>query len=179
MNTSRIPQRVGKMVAISSLLVGVGCASQHAAPTHHHASPASHAEPSIVATAASAGKFSTLVTAIKAAGLVDTLEGDGPFTVFAPTDAAFAKLPPGTLETLLKPENKEQLISILSYHVVAGELNAEQVTGLTSAQTLQGQRVAVAVNDRGVRINEATVVQSDIECANGVIHVIDRVILPN
>jgi uncharacterized surface protein with fasciclin (FAS1) repeats len=132
----------------------------------------------IVDTAASAGSFNTLVAAVKAAGLVDTLKGSGPFTVFAPTDEAFAKLPAGTVENLLKPENKAQLVSILTYHVVSGKVMAADVVKLKSAPTVQGQSVKVAVKGSNVMIGNANVVKTDIETSNGVIHVIDTVLLP-
>ena len=133
----------------------------------------------IVDTAVGAEGFSTLVAAVKAAGLVDTLKGDGPFTVFAPTDEAFAKLPEGTLETLLKPENKQQLVDILTYHVVAGKVLAKDVVTLDSAKSVQGSTIAIQVVDGAVKLNgNSTVVTTDIECDNGVIHVIDAVILP-
>ncbi len=135
-------------------------------------------ESDIVDTAVGAGKFGTLVAAVKAAGLVETLKGDGPFTVFAPTDEAFAKLPKGTVETLLKPENKEKLQAILTYHVVSGKVMAADVVKLKKAKTVQGQDVAIAVVDGKVKINDATVVATDIKCKNGVIHIIDSVILP-
>ncbi len=134
--------------------------------------------PDIVDTAVSAGSFETLVAAVQAAGLVDTLKGDGPFTVFAPTDEAFAKLPAGTVENLLKPENKDQLVAILTYHVVPGKVKAADVVKLDSAKTVQGQEVAIEVADGGVKIDGANVVKTDIVTANGVIHVIDSVILP-
>jgi len=131
----------------------------------------------IVDTAVKAGSFKTLAAALKAAGLVETLKGKGPFTVFAPTDEAFAKLPTGTVESLLKPENKDKLVAILTYHVVAGEVKAADVIKLKSAKTVQGQSVTVHTTE-GVKINDAKVVKADIECANGVIHVIDSVLLP-
>jgi uncharacterized surface protein with fasciclin (FAS1) repeats len=131
----------------------------------------------IVDTAVKAGSFKTLAAALKAAGLVDTLKGKGPFTVFAPTDEAFAKLPAGTVETLLKPENKDKLVAILTYHVVAGNVKAADVVKLESAKTVQGQTVTIDAAD-GVKINNAKVVKADIECGNGVIHVIDTVLLP-
>jgi uncharacterized surface protein with fasciclin (FAS1) repeats len=132
----------------------------------------------IVDTAIGAGNFSTLVTAVKAAGLVDTLKGEGPLTVFAPTDEAFAKLPAGTLEDLLKPENKAKLASILTYHVVSGKVMASDVVKLSEAKTVNGQSVAIAVTDGTVTVDAAKVVTTDIGCSNGVIHVIDSVILP-
>jgi uncharacterized surface protein with fasciclin (FAS1) repeats len=135
-------------------------------------------EKDIVDTAVAAGSFTTLAKALQAAGLVDTLKGDGPFTVFAPTDEAFAKLPAGTLEELLKPENKAKLQAILTYHVVAGKVMASQVVGLKSATTVNGQSVKVSVMDGGVMIDNAHVVKTDIATSNGVIHVIDTVLLP-
>ena len=132
----------------------------------------------IVDTAVGAGNFTTLVTAIKAAGLVETLKGKGPFTVFAPTDAAFAKLPKGTVEDLLKPENKAKLTAILTYHVVPGKVMAADVVKLTSAKTVNGQSVKIAVNDGKVTVDGANVVKTDIAASNGVIHVIDAVMLP-
>ena len=132
----------------------------------------------IVDTAVAAGSFNTLVAAVEAAGLVDTLKGEGPFTVFAPTDEAFAALPEGTVASLLEPENRDQLVAVLTYHVVAGEVTAEQVVELTSAETVQGDTIDIAVVDGAVMIDGATVVQADIMTDNGVIHVIDQVILP-
>ncbi len=126
-----------------------------------------------------AGKFNTLVAAVKAAGLVDTLKGPGPFTVFAPTDEAFAKLPAGTLEDLLKPENKAKLESILTYHVVAGKVMAKDVVELDSATSVEGSEIAVQTMDGVVMVDGARVIQADIETSNGVIHVIDSVILPD
>ena len=132
----------------------------------------------IVDVAAANGSFSTLVAAVKAAGLVDTLKGDGPFTVFAPTDEAFAKLPAGTVENLLKSENKDKLTAILTYHVVSGKVMAADVVKLDSATTVQGQSVNVTINDGSVMINNANVVMADVKASNGVIHVIDTVLLP-
>ena len=132
----------------------------------------------IVDTAVSAGSFNTLVTAVQAAGLVDTLKGDGPFTVFAPTDEAFAKLPEGTVESLLKPENKDQLVAILTYHVVPGKIMAADIAGKsTSVQTVEGQSIMVDART-SVRVDNATVIKADVLASNGVIHVIDTVILP-
>jgi uncharacterized surface protein with fasciclin (FAS1) repeats len=132
----------------------------------------------IVDTAISAGQFKTLAAALQAADLVGTLKGAGPFTVFAPTDAAFARLPAGTVESLLKPENKAKLTAILTYHVVPGAVKAEQVTKLDEAKTVNGAMVKVSTEDGKVMINNATVVKADIGASNGVIHVIDKVILP-
>lgn len=133
----------------------------------------------IVETASSTDNFRTLCAAVEAAGLVETLEGEGPFTVFAPTDEAFAKLPSGTIEDLLKPENKEKLVSILTYHVVPGKVMAADVTELSGAETVNGQSVSIKVEGGAVMVDAAKVVQTDIECSNGVIHVIDAVILPD
>ena len=133
----------------------------------------------IVDIAVGAGQFNTLAAALDAAGLVDTLKSDGPFTVFAPTDEAFAKLPEGTVESLLKPENKDQLIAILTYHVVPGSVMASDVVNLSAATTVNGSDVAIEVVDGNVMIDDATVVKTDIKASNGVIHVIDSVILPN
>lgn len=132
----------------------------------------------IVDTAVSAGSFNTLAKALQAADLVDTLKGPGPFTVFAPTDAAFAKLPAGTLESLLKPENKAKLQRILKYHVVSGKVMAADVTKLGSAKAVSGDSITVKVQGGGVMVDEARVVKTDIQASNGVIHVIDTVILP-
>lgn len=131
----------------------------------------------IVDTAAGTDGFSTLVAAVQAAGLVDTLKGDGPFTVFAPTDEAFAALPAGTVESLLLPENKEQLISILTYHVVPGKVMSTDLVDDMTAATVQGTDIMIDL-DNGVMINDASVAAADIVTSNGVIHVIDKVILP-
>ena len=132
----------------------------------------------IVDTAVAAGSFTTLAKALAAADLVGTLKGAGPFTVFAPTDEAFAKLPAGTLENLLKPENKAKLTAILTYHVVPGAVKAEQVTKLDQAKTVNGAMVKVTTKGGKVTINDATVVKADTAASNGIIHVIDKVILP-
>ncbi|MBX7166161.1 MAG: fasciclin domain-containing protein [Pirellulales bacterium] len=137
-----------------------------------------NAHKDIVDTAAGAEDFSTLVAAIKAAGLVETLKGKGPFTVFAPTNAAFAKLPEGTVDKLLKPENKDQLVKILTYHVVPGAVMAKDVVKLSQAKTVEGSEVKIVVKDGEVLVDGAKVVKTDLTCANGVIHVIDTVIMP-
>lgn len=149
------------------------------AQAHNHGG-ASQAQPAgdIVAVASGAGQFNTLVAAVQAAGLVETLQGPGPFTVFAPTDAAFAALPAGTVEDLLKPENKDRLVAVLTYHVVPGKVTAEQVTGLDKATTVNGADVSIATGGDGVTVNGARVVSADVMASNGVIHVIDKVILP-
>ncbi|MBT8457588.1 MAG: fasciclin domain-containing protein [Rhodobacteraceae bacterium] len=131
----------------------------------------------IVDTAVNAGSFGTLVAAVQAAGLVETLKGEGPFTVFAPTDEAFAALPEGTVENLLKPENKDQLVSILTYHVVPGKVMSGDLTNNMEATTVQGSDVTI-MTEAGVTVEGANVVTADVEASNGVIHVIDTVILP-
>lgn len=136
------------------------------------------AEKDIVDTAVAAGQFGTLAAALDAAGLVETLKGPGPFTVFAPTDAAFAKLPAGTVESLLKPENKEQLVAVLTYHVVSGEVRASDVVKLDEAKTVNGKSIMIETAADKVMVNGATVTAVDIGASNGVIHVIDKVILP-
>jgi uncharacterized surface protein with fasciclin (FAS1) repeats len=143
----------------------------------HHDESSSH-EKDIVDVAVASGDFDTLVAALQAADLVETLKSDGPFTVFAPTDEAFAKLPAGTIEALLKPEKKDQLIAILTYHVIPGQVTAAEVVKFDSADTLNGKSVAINVDADTVRVNQATVVVADIAASNGVIHVIDEVILP-
>lgn len=133
----------------------------------------------IVDTAVSTNMFNTLVAAVKAAGLVETLKGAGPFTVLAPTDDAFAKLPAGTVESLLKPENKDKLVKVLTYHVISGKVKAADVAKLDSAKTLQGQTVMIKAMNGKVMINNASVIKTDVAASNGVIHVIDTVLLPN
>ncbi|MDB4793039.1 fasciclin domain-containing protein [bacterium] len=135
-------------------------------------------EKDIVDTAVSAGSFKTLVAAVKAAGLVETLKGDGPFTVFAPTDDAFAKLPEDVLADLLKPENKDKLISILTYHVVPGAVYAKDALKAKSASTVQGGKLKIKKTENGAMVNKAKIVKTDIKASNGVIHVIDTVLIP-
>ena len=132
----------------------------------------------IVETAVSSEKFPTLVAALKAAGLVETLSGKGPFTVFAPTEEAFQKLPKGTIETLLKPENKDKLVDILTYHVVAGDVPAATAVKLNSAKAVNGKKIALKVTGDSLFLNASKVVKTDIKCGNGVIHVIDTVLIP-
>jgi len=134
------------------------------------------AKTDLVDTAIEAGSFTSLVEAVKAAGLVETLKADGPYTIFAPTDEAFAKLPPGTLDALLK--DKAKLTAVLTYHVVPGKVMAKDVAGLSSAKTVQGQSVTFDTSE-GVKVDGARVIQADVEASNGVIHVIDSVILPS
>lgn len=148
---------------------------------HHNAHGQKAHAPSrdIVETAVGAGSFKTLVAAVQAAGLVETLKGDGPFTVFAPTDEAFARLPKGTVENLLKPENRDMLRAVLTYHVVPGAVTADKVVDLKTAKTVNGQLVDITANKNGVKLDNANVVKTDIMTSNGVIHVIDRVIMPS
>ena len=154
-------------------------AAKKAQATHHVQTVALKADSKdIVDTAVAAGSFKTLVAAVQAAGLVETLKGDGPFTVFAPTDEAFAKLPAGTVESLLKPENKDKLVAVLTYHVVPGKVKEADVVKLTEAKTVQGSIVKIKAGNTGVMVDNAQVVKTDIETSNGVIHVIDAVILP-
>jgi uncharacterized surface protein with fasciclin (FAS1) repeats len=142
------------------------------------ATRAATSDKDIVDTAVSAGQFNTLVAAVQAAGLVETLKGTGPFTVFAPTDEAFAKLPAGTVETLLKPENKDKLVAVLTYHVVPGKVMSSDIAGKeVMAMTVQGSELDINATD-GVKVDNANVVQADIVTSNGVIHVIDTVVLP-
>ena len=158
----------GKFAAVALTIIGLAAGS----------STAYAQDKDIVDTAVAAGEFKTLAAALTAAGLVDTLKGKGPFTVFAPTDAAFAKLPAGTVEILLKPENKAKLTAILTYHVVSGKVMAVDVTKLTEAKTVEGEKVSVKVDGGKVIINNATVSKADVVASNGVIHVIDTVLMP-
>jgi len=169
-----------KGLLAAAILIGSAAAVTHTvnSPARAEEATAAPAAKDIVDTAVSAGSFKTLVAAVKAAGLVETLKGAGPFTVFAPTDEAFAKLPAGTLEDLLKPENKEKLVKILTYHVVSGKVMAADVVKLTEAKTVQGQSVTIKVADGKVTVDGAQVTKTDIATSNGVIHVIDTVILP-
>ena len=165
---SNVVRRLGSLAAAALLLVLSTAAYANPQPSSQD----------IVDTAVAAGSFKTLVAALKAAGLVDTLKGKGPFTVFAPTDDAFAKLPAGTIDELLKPENKQKLIAILTYPVVAGKVTAAQAMKLNSAKTVNGQSLAISTDGGTVKINDATVTKADIMCSNGVIHVIDTVLVP-
>lgn len=155
------------MMAVAVLVMGLGVNQAVAG-----------AKMDIVDTAVAAGSFKTLATALTQAGLIETLKGAGPFTVFAPTDEAFAKLPAGTVESLLKPESKEKLTGILTHHVVAGKVMAADVVKLTTAKTVNGKEVKIKVEAGKVYVDGAQVVTTDIETTNGVIHVIDQVILP-
>lgn len=164
---------------IKKFLAGVAGALLLAACASNSTEPVAEApKADIVDTAVAAGSFNTLVAAVQAAGLVDTLKSPGPFTVFAPTDDAFAALPEGTVESLLKPENKDQLVAVLTYHVVSGKVMSGDIAGKTlDAPSVQGAPIAIDATS-GVRVNDANVVAADIEASNGVIHVIDKVILP-
>ena len=157
-----------KLAAVAATVIGIAAGS----------SSAYAADKDIIDTAVAAGQFKTLAAALTAAGLVDTLKGPGPFTVFAPTDAAFAMLPAGTVDTLLKPESKAKLTAILTYHVVAGKVMAADVVKLKEAKTVNGAMVAVKVDGGNVMINKAKVTTADIAASNGVIHIIDTVLLP-
>jgi uncharacterized surface protein with fasciclin (FAS1) repeats len=154
------------MAAVAAAGIALGATSARAA------------DKDIVDTAVGAGQFTTLAAALTAAGLVETLKGAGPFTVFAPTDAAFAALPAGTVDNLLKPENKDQLTAVLTYHVVPGKVMAADVVKITEAKTVNGAEIAVKVEGDTVMINDAKVTAADVAASNGVIHVIDKVILP-
>jgi uncharacterized surface protein with fasciclin (FAS1) repeats len=156
----------------------IACALVMVAALSFTVSATAGSKKDIVDTAVAAGNFTTLAKALQAAGLVETLKGPGPFTVFAPTDEAFAKLPAGTLADLLKPENKEKLVSILTYHVVPGRVTAQEVVKLHDAKTVNGKEVKIMTEGGKVMIDNANVVKTDIECSNGVIHVIDTVLLP-
>jgi len=167
---------IRKLLAAGAMVIALSLPAVTAYSGGHATAPA--ATPDIVDTAIGAGDFSTLVAAVQAADLVETLKGDGPFTVFAPTDEAFAALPEGTLDDLLKPENKDKLAAILTYHVVSGKVMSGDIAGQSlDVETGQGTTLAVDATDV-VKVNEATVVTADIEATNGVIHVIDTVVLP-
>jgi uncharacterized surface protein with fasciclin (FAS1) repeats len=165
-----------KSLGLAALLVAAAYGSAANAGAHASAAPAA-APGDVVEVAIGAGSFKTLVAAIEAADLVGALQADGPFTVFAPTDAAFAALPAGTLDDLLKPENKDKLKSILLYHVVSGKVMSSDLKGTVNADSLQGGKLKIVAAD-GVTVNGATVVTADVAASNGVIHVIDAVLLP-
>jgi len=169
-------------VVVLPMIGGLACAKDNTPPAKPGDTTAKKlaaaAPKDIVDTAVEAGSFKTLATALTAAGLVETLKGEGPFTVFAPTDEAFAELPAGTLDDLLKPENKAKLSAILTYHVVPGKVMAKDVVSLSSAKTVNGKELRIATKDGKVTVDNATVIKTDIECSNGVIHVIDSVMLP-
>lgn len=171
---ARTPLALAALLGLGAIAMALSPAAQ--AGAHGGAKPA--ATKDIVDTAAGAGSFNTLVAAVQAAGLVDALKGPGPLTVFAPTDAAFAALPAGTLDNLLKPENQETLRGILLYHVVSGKVMAADIKGTVRPATLQGATIEAVAASGGVTINGAKVTTADIAASNGVIHVIDAVILP-
>lgn len=137
-----------------------------------------HNHHNIVEVASDAEQLSTLVAAVQAAGLVETLSGEGPFTVFAPTNAAFDALPDGTLESLLEPENRDQLVDILTYHVVSGEVMSGDLSDGMNAETVQGSEITISITDDGVSVNDASVTTADVEASNGVVHIIDSVMMP-
>ena len=172
-----LPSRVRPLILALSLGLAAPLAMAGQAGTAK-ASATSQAQADIVDTAVAAGQFKTLAAALKAAGLVDTLKGSGPFTVFAPTDAAFAALPAGTVENLLKPENKDQLVAVLTYHVVSGRYPAARVAGMTEAATVNGDSVDIRTAGNAVTVQGARVVTADVNASNGVIHVIDKVLIP-
>ncbi|MEZ8466395.1 fasciclin domain-containing protein [Vibrio splendidus] len=161
-----------KLIKTTSVLVATLLFTAFAQANHHEM------KKDIVDVAAENGSFNTLVAAVKAADLVDTLKGEGPFTVLAPTDEAFAALPEGTVDMLLKPENKDKLVAVLTYHVIPGKIMAAEVMKLNSAVTVQGSAVMIAIDDGNVMIDNAKVIMPDVEASNGVIHVIDAVLLP-
>jgi uncharacterized surface protein with fasciclin (FAS1) repeats len=167
----RIPRAAGLL-----FVLGYFTLSALPALADMHAEEAASAN--IVETAAAAGQFETLAAALEAAGLTDTLKGDGPFTVFAPTDEAFAKLPEGTIESLLKSENRDQLVAILTYHVVPGKVTAAEVATLDETATVNGADLTIDASGSRVKVNDAEVITADVAASNGVIHVIDTVLLP-
>lgn len=171
---NRLPH-LAAALALALAVPVVASAAPAGGKTHH---AATQARADIVDTAVQAGQFKTLAAALQAAGLIDTLKGPGPFTVFAPTDAAFAALPAGTVESLLKPENHDRLVAILTYHVVPGRVTAAQVAGMPSARTVQGGDLDIRASGGAVTVNDARVVSADVAASNGVIHVIDKVLLP-
>lgn len=160
--------RLGRALMALTLMLAAGTALA----AHHEA------RKDIVETAVDAGTFTTLLNAVQAADLVETLKGPGPFTLFAPSDGAFARLPPGTLHDLLKPENKAQLVALLSHHLVAGKLMAADAMRLGSAATVQGGTVSIQTQRGNVMVDDATLMLADLEASNGVIHIIDRVLMP-
>ena len=169
-----ITRKLFVIAALCAAMLGTTVANA----AHHEAGDAM-AKPTVVDIAVGNPDFSTLVAALQAAGLVEALSGDGPFTVFAPTNEAFAQLPEGTVEMLLLPENKDKLVAILTYHVVPGAVMAADVVTLTEATSLEGDTIAITATDEGVMVDEANVTATDIAASNGVIHVIDAVIMPN
>ncbi|MEM6379505.1 MAG: fasciclin domain-containing protein [Bacteroidota bacterium] len=176
---------LGSFVLAMLFFVGTSyaqCGSKSTSTTNANSNTASYAaaagDSDIVSLAAGTEDLSTLVAAVKAAGLVEVLQGEGPFTVFAPSNKAFEALPAGTVETLLKPENKEQLIQVLTYHVVAGKVLSTDLSNGMKATTVQGEEINVSIGDGKVSINDARVTAADVKASNGVVHLIDKVILP-
>jgi uncharacterized surface protein with fasciclin (FAS1) repeats len=165
-------------VLLATVLAAVAAGAAWSLPARQARAEDAPKPTDIVDTAVAAGSFKTLAAALKAGGLIETLKGAGPFTVFAPTDEAFAKLPAGTVESLLKPENKGQLVKILTYHVVPGKFMATDVTKLNSAKTVQGESLTIKTSEGKVMVNNAQVLKTDIPASNGVIHVIDTVVMP-
>lgn len=176
----KISKSLGRIIASGALLSLLAVVGAQPISAKEKVSLETDKPANIVETAVAAGQFKTLAAALEAAGLIDALTGEGPFTVFAPTDEAFAKLPAGTVETLLKPENKEKLKSILLYHVVSGSVTAKQVMKLNgqTVKTLEGRSIKVGAK-HGVTVDNARVTKTDIHASNGVIHVIDTVLMPN
>ena len=164
---------LASLTAFAFLAIAAPAFAGHHTKSHH-----SKSGPDIVDTAVQAGTFKTLAAALGAADLVGALKGDGPFTVFAPTDEAFAKLPKATLESLLRPENKSQLAAILKYHVVSGNISSKQAVAAGSANTLEGSKVRFNIEDGRLRVSGANIVANDVRASNGVIHVIDKVLVP-
>lgn len=172
----KINSSTGSIATIGDILI-FDVAVSEGSLANHHSGTKSYSK-NIVDTAVAAGNVNSFAAALKAAGLVEALQGDGPFTVFAPTDAAFAALPEGTVEALLQPQNRDKLTAILTYHVVPGKVMAADVVGLETASTVNGADLLIEVADGSVRIGDATVVATDVMASNGVIHVIDRVMMP-
>ncbi|MEM7624370.1 MAG: fasciclin domain-containing protein [Planctomycetota bacterium] len=172
------PLRFSALALTAAAVLGLAAATPAVACHHSSAKASSHSSGDIVDVAASAGTFNTLIAAAQAAGLVDTLKSDGPLTVLAPTDEAFAKLPKGTVESLLKPENKDQLVAILTYHVIPGKVLAQDALKAGEANTVQGDHVSFAVQNGQPRVNGVNLVATDLDASNGVVHVIDEVLLP-
>lgn len=173
-NTMKLPKRILSALLVPALFTGLCAGDCETKASHKNTGTSAN----IVEVAVGAGQFKTLAAALTAADLVDVLRTGGPFTVFAPTDAAFAKLPPGTVENLLKPENKAKLQAVLKYHLVAGRVTAPDALAAGKAKTLEGQPVTIALNDGRLQINQAKVQKNDVPASNGVIHIIDTVLLP-
>lgn len=170
--------RLASIVLVAAVSVAACGGESSSSPGAQTPTSAASAKGDIVDTAASAGQFKTLIAAVQAAGLEETLRGQGPFTVFAPTDEAFAKLPAGTVESLLKPENKDKLKAILTYHVVSGNVPSTEAVKLTSAKTVNGKELKLDASSGTLKVDGASVVKADVFASNGVIHVIDAVVLP-